>query len=122
MASESVPSFDELETVNPSTDYEDEDVERIKLEPGESIVGEVREIRRNLGEFDSTLIFLARGLGDVVKMWSNGQIDRRLDAANVAEGDVIGIAKGEEEQSYTDDEGEVQDFYEFEVRVLGGSQ
>ena len=54
MATEDVPSFDDLEPVKVANDSEEDDAELIKLEPGENLVGEIREIHRNLGEYNTT--------------------------------------------------------------------
>lgn len=41
MASESTPSFDDL---NPVSNDFDDDAEQIQLEPGEPVVGELRQV------------------------------------------------------------------------------
>lgn len=121
MAAENKPTvdFDDLEPVE-SPAENDDDVPQVKLSPGENIVGEIREVTRDLPPHGNTLLHIARGLGDVVKMWSNGQIDRKLDAAGLEVGDLVGIRKTERTESYVDDDGEEQEFYIFEVRSLDG--
>lgn len=114
MASESAPSFDDLEPV--TNDFDDDDGEQIQLAPGESVVGEIRQIHTGLGEYDSTLLYIARGLGDVVKLWSNRQIDAQMESADVGVGDVVGIRKTEETATYVDDDGEETVYNIFEVR------
>lgn len=116
MASERAPSFDDLDPV--ANDYDDDDVETLKLDPGESVVGEIREINTGLGDYDSTLLIIARGLGDVVKIWSNRQIDAQMASADLGEGDVVGIKKTEETSTYTDDTGQEQEYHIFEVRAV----
>lgn len=116
MASEQAPSFDDLDPV--ANDFEDDDAEQIQLEPGDNVVGEIRQIHTGLGEFNSTLLYIARGLGDVVKLWSNRQIDAQMEAAGLGVGDVIGIAKTEETATYTDDDGEETEYNIFEVRSV----
>lgn len=114
---DSTPSFDDLNPV--SNDFDDDEVEQIQLEPGENVVGEIREINTGLGEHNSTLIHIARGIGDVVKLWSNRQIDAQMHRADLGVGDVIGIQKKEETATYTDDEtGEENEYHLFEVRAL----
>jgi len=117
MASESAPSFDDLNPVS-SNDYEDDDVEFIKLSEGESLVGEIRAIHRGLGEHNSTLLHVARGLGDVVKMWSNRQIDSAINSAGIEEGDVIGIRKTEDTRTYVDENDDEHEYNVFDVRSL----
>ena len=116
MAAENAPSFDDLEPV--ANDFDDDDADLIKLEPGENVVGEIRQIHTGLGDYDSTLLYIARGLGDVVKLWSNRQIDSQMTAADLDEGDVIGIAKTEETATYTADGGDEQEYHIFEVRAM----
>lgn len=116
MATENAPSFDDLSPV--ANDFDDEDVEQIRLEPGENVVGEIRQVHTGLGDYNSTLLYIARGLGDVVKLWSNRQIDAQMQAADLGEGDVVGIAKTEETATFTDDDGTKQEYHIFEVRSL----
>jgi len=75
MTTQDTPSFDDLETVNTSDESDDYDTDWLDLEPGESVVGEIRAIKPNCGQYGTTVIELARGLCDIVAMWSNGQID-----------------------------------------------
>ena len=115
MASKEAPSFDDLEPV--ANDFDDDDAEQIQLEPGDSVVGEIRQIHTGLGEYDSTLLYIARGLGDVVKLWSNRQIDAQMEAADLGVGDVIGIKKTEDTGTFVDEEtGEEIGYPLFEVR------
>ena len=115
MATNETPSFDDLTPV--SNDFDDE-AEEIELEPGENVVGEIRELNTGLGEYNSTLIHIARGIGDVVKLWSNRQIDAQMERAGLGVGDVVGIAKLEETATYTDGDGEETEYNLFEVREL----
>lgn len=119
MATEETPSFDDLDPVeDPGTDTED-DAEWIELEPGESIVGELRSVRPNCGDYDTTVLEIARGLGDTVLMWSNGQIDRKLGHNDLGEGDVVGIRRTEETFTFENAEGEEQEANVWEVRTIG---
>lgn len=80
MATENLPSEEEFELVEADSDSDDYETEWIDVEPGGSVIGEIRAVKPNCGKFDTTVIELARGLGDIVAMWSNSQIDRTLDA------------------------------------------
>ncbi len=72
MVQSETPSFDELETVDTTPDDADDgDAEWLDLDAGEAVVGEIRALKPNCGEHNTTVIELARGLGDVVVMWSN---------------------------------------------------
>ena len=116
MASKEAPSFDDLTPVDTSDDTDD-DVPVIKLEPGESIVAEVRHIERNVGKWKNSVLHLTRN-GEPCKMWSNATIDRALNAAEVGPGDTVGIRKGEDPYTYETDEGEEREAFDFEVRCL----
>ena len=80
MATENLPSEEEFELVEADSDSDDYETEWIDVEPGGSVIGEIRAVKPNCGKFDTAVIELARGLGDIVAMWSNSQIDRTLDA------------------------------------------
>lgn len=118
MAAQDTPAFDDLETVEADDDSDDYETEWLELDPGESVVGELRSINPNCGQYNTTVLELARGLGDVVTMWSNGQIDRALDANDLGEGDVVGIIHTEESRTFTDDDGEETEYDLWEVRTL----
>jgi len=123
MASQPTPSsFDDLQPVEqPNTNRDSEDAEWFDLEPGATIVGEIREVTPDCGEHDTTVLKLARGLGDVVLMWSNRQIDRQLEHNDLGEGDVIGIRKSEDTETFTTEDGETRTYHACEVRSVGGS-
>lgn len=116
MASETVPDFEDLQPVSVSDDGEESEI--ITLEPGEHIVGEVRTVEHDIGQYDNTLITLSRGIGDTVRMWSCTSINRQLDAAGLGPGDVIGVQKGDEQESFENDAGESVEYYPYEVRSL----
>jgi len=118
MATKEGPSFDDLTRVEPSNDNDDEDVQTIKLDPGEDIVAEVRHIERNVGQFDNTVLHLTRPDGSLCKMWSNATIDRRLEKAGVTPGDTIGIKKDTDSYTYETDDGEEREAYNFQVAVM----
>lgn len=59
------------------------------------MVGEIRQIHTGLGDYNSTLLYIARGIDDVVKLWSNRQIDAQMERADLGVGDVVGFAKFE---------------------------
>jgi hypothetical protein len=82
MATQETPSFDDLE-------------------PSESVVGEIRELTPNCGKYDTTVIELARGIGD-----------------------VIGIKHTEQTSTFTNEGGEEQEYDIWRVRELsaGGSE
>ncbi|MFC6613563.1 hypothetical protein ACFQAS_01085 [Halopenitus salinus] len=87
MSTQKTPAFDDLEPVEANTEEQDDyDTEWIDLEPDENVVGEVRAITPNCGDYDTTVLEIARGLGDVVCMWSNKQIDRLLESNDLGEG------------------------------------
>ncbi|SFR85737.1 hypothetical protein SAMN05216559_0130 [Halomicrobium zhouii] len=120
MAANDTPDFDDLEPVEINEQEDDSDAEWLDLEPGESVVGEVRAVRPNCGQYDNTVIELARGLGDVVVMWSNGQIDRAFRVNDIGEGDVVGIKHTEDTATAENEDGEEYEFDIWEVRALGG--
>ena len=118
------PSFDEMEPVeNPDTSGDD-DGEWIELDAGESVVGELRK-RQETEKYDNDVLEIARGLGDVVVMFSNGQIDRQLDSLadkhGSAEGLVLGFKMTEEERTFTPSgQDEEVEFNIWEVRQMSG--
>jgi len=122
MATQDTPSFDDLETVDTSDESDDYDTDWLDLESGESVVGEIRAIKPNCGQYDTTVIELARGLGDIVAMWSNGQIDRALESNELGEGDVVGIKHTEETRTFTTDDGDEREFDVWEVRAMGDGE
>lgn len=118
MATQDTPSFDDLETVEADDDGNDYETEWIDLEAGETVVGEIRSVKPNCGQYDTTVLELARGLGDIVTMWSNQQIDRALEDNDLGEGDVVGIKHTEQTRTYTTDDGEERKYDVWEVRTL----
>lgn len=117
MATEETPSFDDLDPVETPNDNDD-DVPTINLDPGARLVAEIRHIERDVGKYGNSVLHMTRSDGELVKMWSNTTIDRKLDAAGVGPGDTVGIKKSEESYTYETDDGEQNEAYEFEVRVL----
>jgi len=119
--SSKTPSFDEMEAVDAPDSSGEDDAEWIELEPGESVVGELR--KRQETSHDNDVLEIARGLGDVVVMFSNGQIDRRLDTLaekhGSAEGLVLGFKKTEQIQTFTPEGSDEEVEYNlWEVRQL----
>jgi hypothetical protein len=118
------PSFDEMETVDAPDQSGDGDAEWIELDAGESVVGELRK-RQETQDYDNDVLEIARGLGDVVVMFSNGQIDRRLDSLadeyGSAEGLVLGFKKTEETRTFTPNGSDEEvEFNLWEVRQMTG--
>ena len=116
------PSFDEMETVDAPDQSGDGDAEWIELDAGESVVGELRK-RQETQDYDNDVLEIARGLGDVVVMFSNGQIDRRLDSLadeyGSAEGLVLGFKKTEETRTFTPNGSDEEvEFNLWEVRQM----
>ena len=121
MATQNTPAIDDLEPVETQTDDgNDYETEWLDLDRGEHVVGELRAVKPNCGKFDTTVLELARGLGDVVSMWSNNQIDRFLEDNDLGEGDVVGIIHTEETRTFTTDNGEEREYDVWEVRTMGG--
>lgn len=104
MAAKESDPFDALAPVD-TPDDSDENAEWLDLEEGESVVGEIREIKENCGEYGSRVYKISRAPGDVVLMWGKASIDRQVDAADLGVGDVFGVRNtGEEyetENGYT---------------------
>lgn len=120
MATEDMPSDDEFTLVDGSDDSSDYETEWIDVEAGESVAGEIRAIKPNCGQYDTTVIELARGLGDLVAMWSNGQIDTALEANEIGEGDVVKIEHTEETRSFTTEDGDEREYDVWNVYVKEG--
>ena len=119
MATNELPSDDEFELIEPETDSQDYESEWIDIEPGEEVVGEIRAIKPNCGQYDTTVIELARGLGDIVAMWSNGQIDTTLETNEIGEGDVVKIEHTEETRSFTTEDGDEREYDVWNVYTKG---
>ena len=118
MTTRETPSWNDLDEVDdPSTD--DEELPTIKLDPGERLMGDLVAIEQEVGEFDNTLLTIASESEGLVKFWSNGTIDRRLDRADAGPGDYIGLKKSDDAETYTDDDGEEVEYHPYEVRILG---
>lgn len=97
MAAENQQSaFDDLAPVE-TPDDDDEELEWIDLDEGDSIVGEIREIKENCGQYGSRVYKISRGLGDTVLMWGKASMDRQVDAADLGPGDVMGVLNTGEE-------------------------
>jgi len=98
------PNFDDMEPVDTPDRSGDDDAEWIELDAGESVVGELRK-RQETQDYDNDVLEIARGLGDVVVMFSNNQFDRQLDILadehGSAEGLVLGFKKTEETRTWT---------------------
>lgn len=83
--------FDDLKPVD-TPDDDDEEAEWLDLDDGESVVGELREIRENCGEYGSRVYKIQTGIGEPVKLlWGKASIDRQVDAADLGPGSVLGI-------------------------------
>ncbi|SDM47016.1 hypothetical protein SAMN04487949_1771 [Halogranum gelatinilyticum] len=119
MSSNDTPSFDDLTPVSVPNDDDNDDVPVVKLQPGEDLVAEVRHIERGVGKYKNNVLHLTRPDGQLCKMWSNGTIDRKLDAADVGPGDTIGIRKSTDSYEYETDDGDEREAYDFQVAVLG---
>jgi len=102
--------FDALEPVEVDDDTDDEDAEWIDLDEGESVVGEIREIKENCGDYDSRVYKIARGLGDVCLLWGKASIDRQIDSGDLGPGSVVGIKNTGE--TYTTESGNEGTRYE----------
>ncbi|WP_336024766.1 hypothetical protein [Halobellus salinisoli] len=118
------PSFDEMEVVDAPNQSGDDDAEWIELDAGESVVGELRK-RQESQKYPNDVLEIARGLGDVVVMFSNNQIDRTLDSLadkhGSAEGLVLGFKKTEEIRTFTPDGADEEvEFNIWEVRQMSG--
>lgn len=121
MASQPQMSFDDLEPVSSSTTDDGEDEPTRKLDPGEEFVAEIRHIEREKGRFKNTLLHLTDvETSDPFTFWSNQTVDSALEQVDAGVGDVIGVRKSAEEQSYENDDGEEETFHPYEVAVDGG--
>lgn len=92
--------FDFAEESN--ADDSDDDAEWLDLDEGDHVVGELREVKENCGEFDSRVYTISRGPGDEVLMWGKASIDRGIDNLEAEPGDVVFI-QNTGEQFETDD-------------------
>ena len=89
--------FDDLKPVD-QPDDDGEDVEWLDLAAGDSVVGELREIRENCGEYGSRVYKIQTGIGEPVKLvWGKASIDRQVDAAELGPGSLVGIQNTGEE-------------------------
>jgi len=122
MAQSEMPSEDDFELIDPNDDFDDDgqDKDWLDLDAGEHVIGEIRDLNPNCGDNDTTVIELARGLGDVVLMWSNNQIDRALDSKDLGVGDVVMIKHTEDTRAFTNDDGEEIEYDVWRVGVVGG--
>lgn len=127
---EETPSFDDLASISPSNDNDD-DEPTVKLDAGEEYVARLRHIERGVGKYNNDVLHITlenecdgHEPGSHVKWWSNDTVSGLLDDANVQPGDVIGVRKDEDPYSYIieDDDGneEEREAYGFEVGVLEG--
>lgn len=117
MASESLPSIEDMKPVGVPDSDRDDDAEWIDLEPGDSVIGEIREIKPNCGRYNSTVLKLSRGVGDTVLLWSKPHIDNQITSNDLGEGDVIAIVVEDEPRTFTTDDGEEREYHFHEVRV-----
>lgn len=120
MAAENAVNFDDLATLEVGNDYENDGEEMLSFEPGDSVAGVIISVERDVGPNSNSIIHLARGgdLKDRVKFWSNGQINRVLEANGLGSGDALGVKKTEETRTYKNDDGEEQEYHVFDVRGL----
>lgn len=112
-----------VELTGPESDTDD-DAEWIELDQGEEVVGELRNIKPNCGDYDTTVLRISRGPGDEVLMWSNRQIDNRLEENDVGTGDVVRIVHTEETSTYTPEDADEPvefDVYKTFVRAGGNA-
>ena len=106
MATQDPASYDaeDIDWSEGSGNYDDDDAEWLDLEPGQHVVGELRDVKENCGKNNSRVYKLARGIGDLVLLWGNNSLDRRFDDEDFSKGDVIAIRCTTE--TYTNDHGE----------------
>lgn len=109
-----MPAFDDLPEAE--TPDRDDDAALIDLDPGESVVGKLAHIERDTGENNNNMIHLIVE-GEPRKRWSNQTIDRELEKKDASPGDIVGLAKAEEQESFTNDDGEEVAYYPYDVRV-----
>jgi|AntRauTorcE11898_2_1112593.scaffolds.fasta_scaffold13764_2 hypothetical protein len=115
MSKGKTPNIDDLSPVQNSNN--EDEVEELELEPGDSFVGEVRSIERGLGDYDSTLVhFATEQLGEQRKYWLPGHVDAQFYKADIEEGQVVGLIKDEEPTTGEDDDGEGFEYHAVEVR------
>ncbi|PSQ31652.1 hypothetical protein BRD16_01705 [Halobacteriales archaeon SW_6_65_46] len=99
----------------------------ISLDPDEYLIGEVRHIERDVGEYGSDVIHLTltetdvSGFagGDMAPYWAGNTVSRKVTENDVGPGDLIGLRKDAEPYTYTGQDGEESEAYDFELRVLG---
>jgi len=114
MSKGKTPSIDDL---SPVSDTNEDDVPELELEPGDSFVGEVRSIERNLGQYDSTLVhFSTEKLGEQRKYWLPGHVDAQFYQADIEEGQVVGLIKDDDPTEVETDDGETVEYHRVEVR------
>ncbi|GGL60248.1 hypothetical protein [Halocalculus aciditolerans] len=116
------PSWDDLSEVSSGNDDEEYD-DVLNLDPGDSVVAEVRAIERDADRYGRDRYHLTRTDGEepkYVSYFASASVTRPLDNADVGPGDVIGIKKDEDSYTFEDEDGEEQEAYGFEVRVLDG--
>ncbi|ACO54897.1 ORF2 [Halorubrum pleomorphic virus 1] len=125
MSKSKTPNFDDMEVLDDTNDeYDDSESEWIDLDRGESVVGEIREINPDCGDYGTTVLELSRGLGDNVCMWSNRQIDNKIEQHGLGVGEVVGIKHTDREQTFTPDGSDEPvkfDVYEVRAVNVGGN-
>lgn len=84
--------FDALEKVDDTTFDDSGDAEWFNFDDrGDTVLGEVRKIVENAGEYDTRVYELSTGVGEAVVFWGSAAIDRQVDRADIGVGDVIGV-------------------------------
>jgi hypothetical protein len=111
-------SLTPVEEPNRDDDGEDDWVDSSELEePGFTLVGEVVRIDENMGQHNSRLYEIRVDLGHTRLLWGRASINRKVDAAGIGPGDVIGIRNTGD--TFETDNGTG---YEYDVRVLEDSE
>jgi hypothetical protein len=118
MASETPPSFDDMQSATTDTSSDD-DVQLLELEPGEAAVLQIRHIEEDVGQYGNRVLHLTRENGDLCKKWSNQTIDRAVERHNLGPGDWLGLKKEDEPSTWENENGEEQEAYGYDVRVAG---
>lgn len=93
---------------SPDVDESESDSNRIDLDPGESITGQITDV--NLGAGDHGLIEI-----DGQTLWLNYTMRRQLESALI-QGQPIAHVKLEDEESFENDDGEEQTYNPRELR------
>lgn len=105
MAKGQTPEFDEMQKVDQDDDLDDEDVDWFDFEdPGDTVVGELREVKHDCGPNNSRVYKISRGIGDTTLFWGAGSLNQQFDQSELERGDVIGVRLTDE--TYENEHGE----------------